>query len=307
MHAGRRLSARFVGAAAFGTGSALWYQEKYSPAHAFFWASGPAFDAKKVREDVVKVIDEHQAGPVFVRLAWHAAGTYDKKSGTGGNCGSMRFAPESGHGANAGLKVARDLLEPVKAANPKISYADLWCLASCIAIEEAGGPKVPFRYGRVDCASASGCPPDGRLPGADFKGAAGPRHARDIFERMGFNDQEIIALMGAHALGHCHKDRSGYVGPWTHDPYSFSNEWYRLLLEYNWQVKSGSSPEQFEDSNTKTLMMLPLEIALKTDSNMMDYIVKYAEDGDLFYKDFSAAYQKLMELGAKGLKGPIDY
>ena len=38
---------------------------------------------------------------------------------------------------------------------------------------------------------------------------------RDIFYRMGFNDQEIVALIGAHTLGECHKDRSGFVGPWT--------------------------------------------------------------------------------------------
>ena len=52
---------------------------------------------------------------VLVRLAWHASGTYDKDTGTGGSNGAtMRFAPESNHGANAGLKFARDFLEPVK-------------------------------------------------------------------------------------------------------------------------------------------------------------------------------------------------
>jgi catalase (peroxidase I) len=40
-------------------------------------------------------------------------------------------------------------------------------------------------------------------------------HIRDIFYRMGFNDQEIVALIGAHTLGECHRDRSGFVGPWT--------------------------------------------------------------------------------------------
>jgi cytochrome c peroxidase len=51
---------------------------------------------------------------VLVRLAWHASGTYDKETGTGGSNGAtMRFAPESNHGANAGLKTARDFLEPV--------------------------------------------------------------------------------------------------------------------------------------------------------------------------------------------------
>lgn len=54
-------------------------------------------------------------GPVLVRLAWHASGTFDKETGTGGSNGAtMRFAPEGDHGANAGLVAARDFLEPIK-------------------------------------------------------------------------------------------------------------------------------------------------------------------------------------------------
>ena len=59
--------------------------------------------------------DDGSYGPVLVRLAWHASGTYDVETGTGGSNGAtMRFAPESDHGGNAGLKTARDFLEPVK-------------------------------------------------------------------------------------------------------------------------------------------------------------------------------------------------
>ncbi len=61
--------------------------------------------------------DDGSYGPVLVRLAWHASGTYDKETGTGGSNGAtMRFHPESGHGANAGLVAARDFLEPIKRA-----------------------------------------------------------------------------------------------------------------------------------------------------------------------------------------------
>jgi len=59
--------------------------------------------------------DDGSYGPVLVRLAWHCSGTFDKETGTGGSNGAtMRFAPEGDHGANAGLKAARDFLEPVK-------------------------------------------------------------------------------------------------------------------------------------------------------------------------------------------------
>lgn len=69
--------------------------------------------AKRLEED-----DEYDDGsyaPVLLRLAWHASGTFDKETGTGGSNGAtMRFNPESGHGANAGLNAARDFLEPIK-------------------------------------------------------------------------------------------------------------------------------------------------------------------------------------------------
>jgi cytochrome c peroxidase len=54
-------------------------------------------------------------------------------------CAPLRFAPESDHGANAGLKIARELLDPIKKQFPWISYADLWTLAGAQAIETMGG------------------------------------------------------------------------------------------------------------------------------------------------------------------------
>lgn len=68
-------------------------------------------------------------------------------------------------------------------------------------------------------------PPDGRLPNADCGSPqATALHLRAIFNRMGFNDQQIVALSGAHALGRCHEDASGYWGPWTRAETTFSNE-----------------------------------------------------------------------------------
>lgn len=72
-----------------------------------------------------------------------------------------------------------------------------------------GGPTIPWKYGRVDAVDSSSVPPEGRLPSAD-SGTAGADaddvdHLRTIFNRMGFNDQEIVALSGAHSLGRCHR------------------------------------------------------------------------------------------------------
>lgn len=141
------------------------------------------------------------SNPIRFHQCRHAAGTYDKASGTGGSNGStMRFKPESAWGANAGLAVARERLDAIKAKYPGLTYADLWSLAGVVAIQEAGGPLIPWRAGRSDAPHGHCCPPDGRLPDAGKKGD----HLRDIFYRMGFNDQEIVALAGAHALGRCH-------------------------------------------------------------------------------------------------------
>ena len=78
-----------------------------------------------------------------------------------------------------------------------------------------GGPKVGFRYGRSDAPKAATpkedprFSPDGRLPDGDKEA----QHIRDIFYRMGFDDKGIVALSGAHAVGRCHTDRSGFWGP----------------------------------------------------------------------------------------------
>ena len=85
----------------------------------------------------------------------------------------------------------------------------LWTLAGVTAVQAMGGPEIAWKPGRTDFADESFCPPRGRLP----DGAQAADHLRDVFYRMGFNDQEIVALSGAHSLGRCHSDRSGFHGP----------------------------------------------------------------------------------------------
>ena len=243
--------------------------------------------------------DDGSFGPVLLRLAWHASGTYDVETKTGGSNGAtMRFAPEGDHGANAGLIAARNFLEPVKAKNPWITYSDLWILGGVCAIQEMQGPVIPYRPGRSD-RDASACTPDGRLPDA----AQGSNHLRNIFGRMGFNDQEIVALSGAHALGRCHTDRSGFDGPWTFSPTVLTNDYFRLLVEEKWQWKKWNGPAQYEDKTTKSLMMLPTDMALIQDKKMLPYVQKYAKDNDAFFKDFSAVVLKLFELGVPFAEG----
>jgi cytochrome c peroxidase len=120
---------------------------------------------------------------------------------------------------------------------------------------------------------------------------------------MGFNDQEIVALTGAHALGRCHKDRSGYDGPWTFSPTMLTNDFYQLLLNEKWNWKKWNGPKQYEDKKTKSLMMLPADMALVNDKAFRKYVEIYAKDQDAFFKDFSAVCVKLFELGVPFAEG----
>ncbi|UZJ52056.1 hypothetical protein CBS101457_001376 [Exobasidium rhododendri] len=237
--------------------------------------------------------DDGSFGPVLVRLAWHASGTYCKDTNTGGSNGAtMRFAPEANHGANAGLIHPREFMETVHKKHPWITYSDLWTLGGIVAVQEMGGPKIPWRPGRSDKLEEH-CTPDGRLPDGD----KGPDHLRHIFYRMGFNDQEIVALSGAHALGRCHADRSGFDGPWSHAPTSFTNEYYNLLLNEKWSFRKWAGPKQYQDKSTGGLMMLTTDMALVEDPSFKKHVVRYAKSEDDFFDEFSKVYGKLLELG----------
>lgn len=162
------------------------------------------------------MIEEDNQGPLFVRftvysklydnlnrLAWHDAGTYDASKNTGGPHAHMRFAPVGQFGANNGLDVARDLLEPIKAAYPALSYADLWQFAGAVSIYNSGGPsELKWRPGRADASDAESVAnkapiPDGVLPAPSSTG----NDMRDTFYRMGFSEpKEIVALMGIFYL-----------------------------------------------------------------------------------------------------------
>lgn len=207
----------------------------------------------------------------------------------------MRFNIEARDPANAGLENARDFLLPVKERHPWISYADLWTLAGVVAIEAMGGPVVPWKPGRRDKNDETACPPNGRLPDASL----GEVHVRDVFRRMGFTDREIVALIGAHTVGRCHVDRSGYDGPWTHTPTRFSNQFFKLLLNEQWEERKWDGPKQFEDKSKTGLMMLPTDMVLLKDPEFRQWVELYAKDKDAFFRDFAAAFGKLLDLGVK--------
>lgn len=250
--------------------------------------------ALKLRED-----DEYDDyigyGPVLVRLAWHSSGTYDKKDNTGGSFGgTYRFKKETNDPSNMGLQNAKAFLEPIYKQFPWISHGDLYTLGGVTAIQELQGPVVPWRPGRFDLPEDM-TPDNGRLPDAEN----GADYVRTFFERMNLNDREVVALMGAHALGKTHLKNSGYEGPWGAASNTFSNEFFINLLHEDWTLNTNEANNKQYDS-PKGYMMLRTDMALVQDSKYKPIVEEYAKDQDAFFKDFASAFKKLLENG-------IDY
>ncbi len=194
-------------------------------------------------------------GPFFIRMAWHAAGTYRIGDGRGGaGSGTQRFAPLNSWPDNANLDKARRLLWPIKQKyGRKLSWADLFVLTGNVALESMGFKTFGFAGGREDVWEAeediywgkettwlgderySGdrqlenplgavqmgliyVNPEG--PNGKPDPAASARDIRETFARMAMNDVETVALVaGGHTFGKTHgaADPSQYVGPQPED------------------------------------------------------------------------------------------
>jgi catalase-peroxidase len=189
-------------------------------------------------------------GPLFIRMSWHAAGTYRSGDGRGGaGAGSQRFAPLNSWPDNANLDKARRLLWPIKKKyGNQISWADLLVLAGNVAIESMGGKTFGFGAGRSDiwhpeediywgmekewlddqrysgdrdlenplAAVQMGLiyvNPEG--PNGKPDPVASARDIRETFARMGMNDEETVALIaGGHTFGKAHgAGNAAHVGP----------------------------------------------------------------------------------------------
>lgn len=285
-------------------------QAKWGTRLGFFTEEKDGFDA--IRGEIVELIKaDLTLGPSLVRLSFHSAGTYDRISKTGGSAkGTIRFESELAHEANAGVQKILPILEPIKKQHPDVSYADLYTLAGAVSVEALGGPRIPWKGGRVDSMDPRDATPDGRLPDAD-KGSskANIKHLRTIFGRMGLSDQEIVALSGAHNLGKCHYEDSGYEGEWAETPWKFDNSYFNILLHpvasasdvdsslASWQPqKLPNGKIQYTDP-LGVYIMLPSDLALLQDPKFTPWVDLYARNSPAFFQDFAKAYSKLLALG----------
>jgi catalase-peroxidase len=215
-------------------------------------------DLDALRQDLLDVMTTSQAwwpadyghyGPLFIRMTWHAAGTYRIADGRGGGgSGDQRFAPLNSWPDNASLDKARRLLWPVKQKyGRKISWADLLIFAGNVAYESMGFETFGFGFGREDIwepeeiywgpedtwlgderysgdrelAAPFGAVQMGLIyvnpegPNGNPDPLAAARDIRETFRRMAMNDEETVALIvGGHTVGKTHGAAPAeYVGP----------------------------------------------------------------------------------------------
>lgn len=99
-------------------------------------------------------------------------------------------------------------------------------------------------------------------------------------------------------LGRCHFERSGFEGPWQEAPTYFSNEYFKAITTREWvKKKLPNGGWQWSDKANPDVMMLPIEITMLEDEKLKPYFELYAKDEKLFFRDFAAAFKKLIELG----------
>ncbi|MFW2552539.1 catalase/peroxidase HPI [Aliarcobacter butzleri] len=332
-------------------------------------------------------------GPLFIRMAWHSAGTYRTGDGRGGaSTGGQRLAPLNSWPDNANLDKARRLLWPIKQKyGNKISWADLMILAGNVALESMGLKTFGFSGGRVDVWEpeediywgkeaqwlATSDKENSRYKGERdlenplaavqmgliYVNPEGPDGVpdpiksgidiRETFARMAMNDEETVALTaGGHTFGKCHGAgdaanvgaepeaeglvaqglgwlskflsgkgddtiTSGIEGSWTANPTRWDNEYFDILLGYDWELtKSPAGAWQWIPKNPKeehlapaahdktkkvTTIMTTADMAMKMDPIYAKISKRFHENPQEFADAFARAWFKLThrDLGPK--------
>ncbi len=319
-------------------------------------------------------------GPLFIRMAWHSAGTYRTGDGRGGaGHGNQRFAPLNSWPDNVSLDKARRLLWPIKQKyGRKISWADLIILTGNVALESMGFDTFGFGGGREDIWE----PEQDVYWGSEDKWLADKRYAgerdlenplaavqmgliyvnpegpngnpdpiaavkdiRETFARMAMNDEETVALIaGGHTFGKTHgAGPASHVGPepeaapieeqglgwkssfgtgrggdcitsglevtWTTTPTKWSNNFFRNLFGYEWELTkspagahqwtpkggagAGTVPHAHDKSKRIAPAMLTTDLSLRFDPAYEKISRRFMANPDQFADAFARAWFKL--------------
>ena len=347
-------------------------------------------DYAALQKDLVNLMTDSQDwwpadyghyGGLFIRMAWHSAGTYRVTDGRGGgNTANQRFAPLNSWPDNGNLDKARLLLWPIKQKYGKqISWADLLLLTGNCALESMGFKTFGFGAGREDvwepeqdvywgsetqwlgndkryedghlekplAAAHMGLiyvNPEGPNGVPDPLGSA--HDIRETFGRMAMDDYETVALIaGGHTFGKTHgaADAEKYVdsepagaaiehqskgwinsyksgfgddtitsgleGAWTPVPNRWDHDYFRVLLDYEWELTKSpagahqwrpteasnaqKAPMAHDASKTQDLMMSTADIALKTDPAYLKISKHFRDNPEEFETAFAKSWYKL--------------
>jgi catalase-peroxidase len=348
-----------------------------------------SLDLAAVKKDIAAVMTSSQDwwpadfghyGPLFIRMAWHSAGTYRIHDGRGGaGSGMLRFAPLGSWPDNANLDKARRLLWPIKQKyGRKISWADLMVLTGNVALESMGFKTFGFAGGRQDrwepeqvnwgseatwlgderysgerqLANPFGAVQMGLIyvnpegPNGSADPVAAARDIRETFRRMAMNDEETVALIaGGHTFGKTHgaADGSKFTGPepeggnleeqgfgwkssyetgkgahattsglevtWTTTPTKWSNDFFKHLFEYEWELTTspagakqwkpkngageGTVPHAYDRSKTIAPSMLTTDLSLRFDPAYEKISRRFYQNPQAFADAFAKAWFKL--------------
>ena len=347
-------------------------------------------DLAAVKKDITELMTTSQDwwpadyghyGPLFIRMAWHSAGTYRVTDGRGGaGYGTQRFAPLNSWPDNANLDKARRLLWPIKRKyGNKLSWADLMVLTGNCALESMGLKPFGFAGGRADVWEPQqdiywgpeaewlgdkrytgdrvlekplGAVQMGLIyvnpEGPNGKPApiAAARDIRETFGRMAMNDEETVALIaGGHTFGKAHgaanpKDNvgrepegsgieeqglgwknkyktgkgvdtitSGLEGAWTSTPAQWSNDYFRNLFRFDWELTKspagawqwtpkggkgqGTVPDAHDEKRTHAPIMFTTDLALRMDPAYEKISRRFNANPKEFELAFAKAWYKL--------------
>src|SRR5262249_41195988 len=164
-----------------------------------------------------------------------------------------------------------ELLTEVKARWPELSWADLVALGGAAAVQKCGGPVIEIGLGRTDAAEPG---PEHQLPSGNESAA----RLRILFDKFGLAFRDLVALSGAHTLGHASRR------PFTPDPWVFSNSYFKQLL-----------------TGVEGAFLIS-DRSLLTDPELRALVELYAEDEAQFFADFASAFRRLTWLGNDGVR-----
>jgi catalase-peroxidase len=348
-----------------------------------------SLDLAAVKKDIAAVLTDSKAwwpadfghyGGLFVRMAWHSAGTYRIHDGRGGaGSGQIRFAPLGSWPDNANIDKARRLLWPVKQKyGRKLSWADLIVLTGNVALESMGFKTFGFAGGRKDVwepehvnwgseatwlgderysderqlANPFGAVQMGLIyvnpegPNGNPDPLKAAHDIRETFRRMAMNDEETVALIaGGHTFGKTHgaapADKhvgaepeggnleeqgfgwkgsyesgkgahaitSGLEVTWTTTPTHWSNDFFKHLFEYEWELTTspagakqwkpkngageGTVPAAHDKSKKIAPGMLTTDLALRFDPVYGKISRRFYENPQEFADAFAKAWFKL--------------